>query len=91
VRAGAAGYWPALVLYAVRTGFAGALSTVSTYVAEVGAPVLGPETLPPCAQLRWYVLVMVRVGEYCYTLLRLCREVEIKARLALVSCLAALV
>jgi fluoride ion exporter CrcB/FEX len=41
-RTGAAGYWPVLVMYAVRTGFAGALSTVSTYVAEVGAPALGP-------------------------------------------------
>jgi hypothetical protein len=88
VRAGAAGYWPALALYAVRTGFAGALSTVSTYVAEVGAPVLGPETLPPCAQLMWHVLFMVRDGEYCYTLLKLRRKLEIKARLALVSCLA---
>ena len=35
VRVGALGYWPVLVMYAVRTGFAGALSTVSTFVAEV--------------------------------------------------------
>ena len=35
MRAGVLGYWPVLVLYAVRTGFAGALSTVSTFVAEV--------------------------------------------------------
>lgn len=35
MRVGALGYWPVLVMYAVRTGFAGALSTVSTFVAEV--------------------------------------------------------
>ena len=37
VRVAMLGYWPVLVMYAVRTGFAGALSTVSTYVAEVSA------------------------------------------------------
>ena len=29
------GYWGSIVTYALRTGFSGALSTVSTFVAEV--------------------------------------------------------
>ena len=29
------GYWGSIVTYAIRTGFSGALSTVSTFVAEV--------------------------------------------------------
>ena len=34
-RVGFLGYWATIVLYAIRTGFSGALSTVSTFVAEV--------------------------------------------------------
>lgn len=34
-KVGHLGYWAAIVTYAIRTGFAGALSTVSTFVAEV--------------------------------------------------------
>ncbi|KAK9831415.1 hypothetical protein WJX81_002965 [Elliptochloris bilobata] len=46
VRVGVLGYWPLVVMYAVRTGFAGALSTVSTYVAETHAQLkLVPESL----------------------------------------------
>ena len=32
---GSIGYWGTMVTYAIRTGFCGALSTVSTFVAEV--------------------------------------------------------
>ena len=32
---GSEGYWGSVVTYAIRTGFSGALSTVSTFVAEV--------------------------------------------------------
>ncbi len=32
---GSIGYWGTIVTYAIRTGFSGALSTVSTFVAEV--------------------------------------------------------
>ena len=32
---GSEGYWGSIVTYAIRTGFSGALSTVSTFVAEV--------------------------------------------------------
>lgn len=32
---GYVGYWGSIVTYAIRTGFCGALSTVSTFVAEV--------------------------------------------------------
>ena len=37
------GYWVTLLLEAVQTGFSGGLSTVSTFVAEVG--VLGLKIL----------------------------------------------
>ena len=48
-RAGGLGYWAFIMLYAVRVGFSGALSTVSTFVAEVssynsGLPCLLPVT-----------------------------------------------
>ena len=32
------GYWPVLMFGAVRVGFSGSLSTVSTFVAEVNPP-----------------------------------------------------
>ena len=32
---GNVGYWGSILTYAIRTGFCGALSTVSTFVAEV--------------------------------------------------------
>ncbi|EIE22217.1 hypothetical protein COCSUDRAFT_42582 [Coccomyxa subellipsoidea C-169] len=45
-RVGSLGYWATIVLYAIRTGFSGALSTVSTFVAEVHAQMmLIPEVL----------------------------------------------
>lgn len=34
-KVGHVGYWGTIVTYAIRTGFSGALSTVSTFVAEV--------------------------------------------------------
>lgn len=33
------GYWASVLTEAVTTGFCGALTTVSTFVAEVGCPV----------------------------------------------------
>ena len=32
---GGLGYWPWIILYAIRAGLSGACSTVSTFVAEV--------------------------------------------------------
>ena len=52
VRVGALGYWPVLVMYAVRTGFAGALSTVSTFVAEVSCtPIAAASFVAQCSYL----------------------------------------
>lgn len=60
VRVGALGYWPTLVLYAVRTGFAGALSTVSTYIAEARTRCLGSYTQPHLTTARvWTQLASV--------------------------------
>ena len=44
------GYWPLLLLPAVRVGFAGALSTVSTFVAEVSQPCTATVLHPSYAQ-----------------------------------------
>jgi hypothetical protein len=35
---GTLGYWAFIALFAIRVGFSGACSTVSTFVAEVSAP-----------------------------------------------------
>ncbi|KAL0053769.1 hypothetical protein WJX82_010502 [Trebouxia sp. C0006] len=40
------GYWPMVILPAIRVGYAGSLSTVSTFIAEVRAQLQGwPEKL----------------------------------------------
>ena len=53
---GTVGYWAFIALFAVRVGFSGACSTVSTFVAEVSALF--------CAELLQTVLFSVQLSSF---------------------------
>jgi fluoride ion exporter CrcB/FEX len=45
------GYWPMVILPAIRVGYAGSLSTVSTFIAEVGNKIWQCSRVPLSIQL----------------------------------------
>lgn len=45
------GYWPMVILPAIRVGYAGSLSTVSTFIAEVGTKIWQCSCVPLSIQL----------------------------------------
>ncbi|KAL0029574.1 hypothetical protein WJX79_005229 [Trebouxia sp. C0005] len=53
------GYWPMVILPAIRVGYAGSLSTVSTFIAEVRAQLQG---WPEKVHGYWYPFITIATG-----------------------------
>ena len=65
------GYWGSIVTYAIRTGFSGALSTVSTFVAEVSPAKPSRHCSSPLTHLARAGAAQASI---MHTLVALCRQ-----------------